>query len=258
MSDKTPQQYIQEWLGGSAAPVLATFGTASTDPTHAIDSVAGAADVGMAVLAKRVDYGSVGTITPANGDYTRLQVDELGRLHVAIGPYDPISRIPVFIDYAHHQVHEGETYSVVQLIGTVANDANKDYRITTGSVTPTTRTPHWVHEVIADSSSEVYFYEASTGGTVTGGTAMTVQNRNRNSTNVAVTAVYENPSVTATGALLWVGMLTGSKNAVGSSDRSLDEWDLKPSATYLLRVTSRNAQGSKVVVRMNWYEDLGV
>ena len=255
MSDKTPQQYIQEWLGGSAAPVVATFGTAATDPTHATDSVAGAADVGMAVLAKRVDYGSVGTITPANGDYSRLQVDELGRLHVAIGPYDPISRIPVVIDYAHHQVHEGETYVVGQIVSGLANNDSKDYRITSGSVTPTIRTPHFIHEVIGDGAAEVYLYE---GGTVTGGTAMPAINRNRNSGNVPTTTIYENPTVTALGSVLWPGMLTGSKNSVGSGDRSLDEFDFKPNATYHLRVTSKAATGLKFCVRMTWYEDLGV
>lgn len=255
MSDKTPQQYIQEWLGGSAAPVVATFGTAATDPTHATDSVAGAADVGMAVLAKRVDYGSVGTITPVNGDYARLQVDELGRLHVAIGPYDPISRIPVTIDFDHHQVHEGETYTASYLIGSLANNASQDFRMTVGTATATSRTPHLVNEVIGDGAAEIYLYE---GGTVTGGTAIAAINRNRASLNAATMEVTHTPSVSALGTPLWIGVLTGSKNSVGSSERSLSEWVLKPSTTYLLRVTSKAATGLKAVVRLDWYEDMGV
>ena len=255
MSDKTPQQYIQEWLGGSAAPVVATFGTAATDPTHAVDSVAGAADVGMAVLAKRVDYGSVGTITPANGDYSGLQVDELGRLHVCIGPYDPISRIPVYVDFAHHQIHEGETYTASYLISALANNASQDFRMTVGTASPTSKTPHLISEIIGDGAAEIYLYE---GGTVTGGTAMTAYNRNRNSTNVATMEVTHTPSVSALGDPIWIGLLTGSKNSTGSSERALNEWDLKSSTTYMLRVTSKAATGIKAVVRLDWYEDKGV
>ncbi len=39
MSDKTPQQYIQEWLGGSAAPVSGTVTTTAT--RYSYTSVAG-------------------------------------------------------------------------------------------------------------------------------------------------------------------------------------------------------------------------
>lgn len=250
---------ILDWIettDGTLKPVVtAVYGTAATDPTHAVDSVAGAADVGMAVVAKRVNYDAVGTITPAAGDYAGLQVDELGRLHVAIGPYDPISRIPVVVDFAHHQIHEGEAYTCSLLVSALANNASKDIRMTVGSATPTTRTPHLVAQVVADGAAEVYLYE---GGTVTGGTALPAYNHNRNSTNVPGMVVAENPTVSALGSAIWVGLLTGSKQSSGSSDRALDEWDLKASTTYLLRVTSTAAAGIKAVVRMNWYEDLGV
>ncbi len=53
-------------------------GTGATNLGKAVDGIAGATDTGVAVLAKRVD--SPGTITPANGDYSVLQLDANGFL----------------------------------------------------------------------------------------------------------------------------------------------------------------------------------
>jgi hypothetical protein len=53
--------------------------TTATSIAKAVDSVAGATDTGVALLVVRDD--SLGTLTPADGDYTTLRVDSQGRLH---------------------------------------------------------------------------------------------------------------------------------------------------------------------------------
>lgn len=68
---------------------VATVGTSVTPGTSAahlgkaVDSVAGATDTGVAVLAVRDD--SLSALTPADGDYTPLRVSSTGALHVTGG-----------------------------------------------------------------------------------------------------------------------------------------------------------------------------
>lgn len=64
-------------IGTSVTP-----GVAATNLGKAVDAVAGASDTGVAVLAKRVTTPA--TITPANGDYSVLQLDDSGNLRVNI------------------------------------------------------------------------------------------------------------------------------------------------------------------------------
>lgn len=58
-------------------------GTGATNLGKAVDSVAGATDTGVALLAVRDD--ALATLTPADGDYTHLRVSSTGALHVTGG-----------------------------------------------------------------------------------------------------------------------------------------------------------------------------
>jgi hypothetical protein len=58
-------------------------GTGATNQGKAVDSVAGATDTGIAILAVRDD--SLTTLTPADGDYANLRVSSTGALHVTGG-----------------------------------------------------------------------------------------------------------------------------------------------------------------------------
>lgn len=60
-----------------------TPGTSATSLGKAADSVAGATDTGVAILAIRDD--SLTTLTPADGDYAPLRVNSTGALHVTGG-----------------------------------------------------------------------------------------------------------------------------------------------------------------------------
>jgi len=176
-------------------------------------------------------------------------------LRVYIGPTDPISDIPVFMQFDHHQVHEGETHIWSVLVASLASGSNKDIRLVVpAGLTPTTQTPHLEYEIITTGEAEVYFYEATTY--TAPGTLVTSINRNRNSIITPAMTIYEDPTVNAVGTLLWLG-LTGSGVKAGGGDRGLAEFDLAANQVYTLRVTSR-AASNKVVIRLNWYEDLQV
>ena len=240
------------WLNGTQV-VTPTISAA----TSAVDTAAGATDPGVTVLAKRVNYANVATITPAAGDYAPLLVDELGRLHVAIGPYDPISRIPVTIDFDHHQLHEGETWQW-SWYGAV-NTTTKNVKIVVPNVTATLRTPHLLTEIVSDGSALTYLHESATF-TAEGTEDTAVFNRNRNVGGAAGAKIYTAGAtaltVNSTGTKIWTGMLIAASKASLAADRATSEWDLKSNTVYLLQVVT--GQATNVLIRLNWYEDMGV
>lgn len=189
---------------------------------------------------------------------TRIQTPTKTKaLNVQIGPGDVISNIPVVIEYDHHQIHEGESHIYCYLVASLASGSNQDFRINVpAGLAPTTRTPHVIFEVISTLETEIYLYEDMTYNAGNGGTLQTSYNRNRNSANAAQMKIYLSPTAAATGTLIHVG-LSGSGRAAGADGRSMTEFDLKPNSDYLLRITSR-AASDKIVVRVLWYEDLGV
>ena len=178
-------------------------------------------------------------------------------LNVQIGPGDPISNVPVVIEYDHHQVHEGEQHGYSNLTNSLASGSSKDFRINVPATLDTVyEAPHMIFEVITTLEAEAYIYEGMTYAVGNGGTVRTSHNRNRLGTPVtAATKIYEDTTPDTLGTNLWIG-LTGSANRAGAQGRSLTEWILKP-GDYLFRVTSR-AAGCKVLIRFEWYEDLGV
>jgi len=62
-------------------PAMASTNVISSVLGRAVDSVAGGADTGVPCLAVHDDV--LNTLTPADVDYTQLQVDLHGALHVA-------------------------------------------------------------------------------------------------------------------------------------------------------------------------------
>lgn len=168
---------------------------------------------------------------------------------------DPVNPdLSAFIDWEHHQVHEGEMFSYSYLISSLSSGVNQDFRLVVPVYSNLGRTPHIVFEAIATAETELYFYENTTFSG--NGTAQSKYNRNRNIAAGPGMGVFLSPTVSALGTLLWVGLL-GANNRTGSAERALTEWILKSNTSYLFRVTSR-AASDKIVFRANWYEDVGV
>jgi hypothetical protein len=95
-------------------------------------------------------------------------------------------------------------------------------------------------------------YESPT--TTANGTAISVLNRNRTSSNVASLAAYSVPTVTAVGTLLATCLL-GSTSRSSTADylNSNEQMILKPNTKYLIRFNSTS--GSNIsVAGLNFYE----
>lgn len=173
---------------------------------------------------------------------------------VFIGPTDPVSDIPVFVDFDHHQNHEGEAYQYAyynaSLNGTV------DFRLAVPAYATPIRSPHFSIELICDTTASLVIYEAPTL-TGNGSAVTTIRNRNRIGTpNAPGMAIYTGATYSATGTELARYITIASTKAAISTDSSKSEWILKPSTEYLVRLTTGSS--SIVMLRMNWYEDLGV
>jgi hypothetical protein len=97
-----------------------------------------------------------------------------------------------------------------------------------------------------------FLYE---GSVVTGGTAITALNKNRNSLVTSQSAALSSPTVTTLGTPILSQLLIGGQGkkagggAVGSSDLIL-----KPLTTYLFRLTNINGTDHAAEIVLEWYE----
>lgn len=170
------------------------------------------------------------------------------------GPTDPISAIPVFIDFGHHQRHEGETHRYQYIDAGLDTNTVKFALVVPNTYTNTIRAPHLlIHCSVYNGSARVDLYE---GATYTGGSAMTTYNVNRNSATVpGMTGAYGVTS--SNGTLLPFSFFTGAGLRSGGETRSSEEVELKVNTTYRIDLTGL-AAGTDAMLTLEWYEDLGV
>lgn len=182
----------------------------------------------------------------------RRQTPTGNALNVQIGPGDPISNIPVVMDFEHHQVHEGETFkaSDVQLsLGTTT----VKYAIVVPAYADLIHTPHMVVEAdVYNGAVLVQLYEAAT---FTGGAPLTALNRNRNSAEAPGAAITG--GVTSTNGALLDSFFTGGGSKTAGNNRQASEWLLKANTTYRVDIVGLIVN-TEAIVSFNWYEDLGV
>ncbi len=174
----------------------------------------------------------------------RRQTPTGDALDVQIGPGDPISNIPVVMDFEHHQVHEGETHRAQSTQGTLGTTTVK-FSVTV----PANTYPHMVIACdVYNGAAKVLLYAEATA---TGGTAVTAYNRDRNSLNAAATTIKS--GVTSTDGALLETFYVAAGIKTSSSGRSASEWILKAGATYRVDVVGRSAN-TEAVIGFNWYE----
>lgn len=182
-------------------------------------------------------------------------------LTVSIGPTDPISDIPVVMDFDHHQLHEGEVFRWASYTASLAANATKDIRFVVPNITvpagvPVVRVvPHMRFEAVSSVGGISNLYEATTFSA--NGTQRTPVAMERNGTYTPQLQVWEDPTVNVLGTVLYTGLNTTNKQASGSTEGTGVEFVLKNNTSYHFRFTS-GGNSNQVLVRFVWYEDLGV
>lgn len=175
-------------------------------------------------------------------------------LCVNIGPTDPISDIPVVMDFAHHQVHEGETYRIQHSI-----TATTTYLIQSPTVANPLHAPHMVVSAdVYEGTLKIQIYENPTrGGTFAAGTVLNAFNRHRGSANTPNAVITHTPTDLTGGTLLETYYVGTGLNTKAAAQRSSSEIVLKSNEDYRVVVTEVVAT-TESLVEFDWYEDLGV
>lgn len=153
------------------------------------------------------------------------------------------------IDVNHLRLHEGRAYYVYKLYpyltGLVAGSS-----IDIALAWPSGSAPHAQFSYGCAGESEFFVYEAPT---TSGGTALTINRRNRILTTASSAVAVLDPIVSATGTELFSDFVPANKQG-GGAQLSTFEFVLKPLTTYLFRLTNANAQPHAAHLSVEWYE----
>lgn len=169
---------------------------------------------------------------------------------------DTLSGFPGIISSVHAHAHRGKVFHMAVKQTGLADTASAEFLIRV----PAAIYPH-VHRFRVNLSAgdvDIVQYE---GATITApGTPVSTFNTNRNSSNVPSTLIYGAPTVGADGTeihRMWTpSMGTGiGQSQVGISDAEAgEEWILKPSTDYLMRITNNSGAALSFWAEMLWYE----
>jgi len=178
-------------------------------------------------------------------------IDDSIPVAFATDHYDAITRAVKSIDYAHHEIHSGDHF-VVSESAVLADAGTREWLIITPN---TTKWAHMLFEIQGSLDTTVDIYETSTK---TAGTAMTEQNRNRNSATAATTSITHTPGGSGDGNIMFTCRFgnDGGASGIGAGggmSRDSNEFVLKQNEVYLVRVTSAS-DANNICAKFDWYE----
>ncbi len=156
------------------------------------------------------------------------------------------------ISQEHLKIHEGLLYTVSSTV-TIANVGGvHDFM----AVVPAGTFPHFRSITISTDNGPiaVQFFEDTTVSA--SGSLITAYNNSRSSLNVTTVLIYDSPTVTSAGVVLETIVIPGNKQTGSFGSESSNEWILKPSTNYIIRVTNNTigAGDSEVTINMFFYE----
>lgn len=172
---------------------------------------------------------------------------------------DLITRAQVGIDYAHHEIHAGSSYTAT------LNDNDLDNGDTMSVSFKTPDTAKYFHMVAIMSNTSSSLAEILEAPTVTNGSGVEIPciNRNRNSDKVSgalsieatpvESEVSTNATITADGTAIYSEYIGVGKEKGTSDTRSLSEFILKQNTIYSFRITGEADNGNASII-LDWYE----
>jgi hypothetical protein len=182
----------------------------------------------------------------------RVQSPTGNVLQVQIGPGDPISNIPVVMDFLQHQIHEGEMFHCLDPQLTL-NASTVKYGITVPTYANLTQTPHL--NIICDTHNGTALVLLYEGATFTGGSVVRQDNKNRNSANTDGTVIKT--GVTSADGTLIDAFYTGATEKTAGQNGTKDEWPLKSNTIYRVDVIGQ-VNPTAAYVTFEFYADKGV
>lgn len=200
--------------------------------------------IGIVLLALGL-LGPGAMAGPPAGSVTSILVDHDGDY---IEIKDSGAMLGVTVDYPHHEIHGGNHFYAF-INSTLANGGKMLILINT----PADDFVHFIYPARASGESHMELWEFTTVSAL--GSAISSQNRNRNSVNASGTAVTLTPTITGIGNMIadehW-----GSGQTIGGMTRSSSEIVLRRSTLYLINAISESAN-NQIEVIADYYEDSG-
>jgi len=180
---------------------------------------------------------------------------------------DEITNKPIYIDYVHHELHEGDHFTIMHSVADIGAATTPDDAITLTFSTP--NTTKWIHMVVHFAGVGGTLCRlregGSGGGSPTG--VITCKNNNRNSSNtsgildISGTPVAGQMSYDAgldsNGILLideYISGATTNQNRAGGGTESGGryEWILKQNTRYQISMVVSATVAAAIV--LHWYE----
>jgi hypothetical protein len=157
------------------------------------------------------------------------------------------------IEYEHHEIHAGSYYRA-GFQKDIANGGTATFAITTPNTTS------WLHfrlGIDVELEATVMLYENPTS--ITGGTAVTPRNANRNLTDNSGATCVSDCTYDTTGAIPLGNQVLGSGKTSGGNGESAYEWVLKQNETYLIVVTNdATGAANETNIKCMWYEHTNI
>lgn len=176
------------------------------------------------------------------------------RVELDTDHYDETNRSLLTVDYAHHEIHEGDHYFVSGFVDLAINNVF-DLQFTTPD---SAKWSHFRFVLSSENETDWYIYEGASVGTA--GTSVAPVNNNRNSANVSVNvlATIENASLVdanadtdVSGATLIASGSLGSRQSGGVVLQD-EEIVLKQNTVYCMRAVAVAA--GWISFNAKWYE----
>jgi hypothetical protein len=170
--------------------------------------------------------------------------------------FDQYARAICTIDESHRMAHDGFMYHASGKVTGLIDTGTAELLLSV----PAATFPHLsrVRFDLGRGDVDLHAYEGTT--TSADGTPISAFVTNRNSTNTPDLSLFSGPTVTGDGTLIHTGWVPPTATGTGlsadgvSNSTNGEEWLLKPSTKYLVRIT--NNSGATITYRYEilWYE----
>lgn len=168
---------------------------------------------------------------------------------------DATTRAQTTIAYAHHEIHAGNHFNVVNFVS-LTTGTNIDFLWV---VPNTTKWPHALWNIDSEFEVTMSLYEAVT--TSANGAAVPIRNNNRNSATAAGVTAFSGPTLASGalgdgavgGTLVWAQKI-GSGKKIGGAGQRNHEFIGKQNTKYWFRIANASGSTSWINYDFNWYE----
>ena len=165
---------------------------------------------------------------------------------------DEITGALVTLDVVHHEVHEGEFFSVSYKTADgvpLADDATIVF-----AVRSATRYLHFQAFAACGGDSELEFY---TGSTVQADGALVVPNNHKLGAGASTVAARRDPTIAAAGTLRDHVFIPGGTGgaSIGGDGGQRDEWIISLNTWAFARITNRAGNAQPGSLKATWYEE---